>query len=149
MTNTLNTPIEVIEHYYPIRFETYGIRGGSGGLGEWRGGNGIERSFTARATVQVTLLGDRSRLKPWGLRGGLPGETSEYSLRKVNGEVIRLNSKEAAVLCAGDTLIIRTAGGGGYGNPVRRSPTRIREDLENEYITSDQARRFEEKVLAT
>ncbi len=76
MTNTLNTPIEVMEHYYPLLFESYHIREGTGGSGTWRGGDGIERAFTAKAVVEVSVLGERSRVRPWGLRGGSPGRPS-------------------------------------------------------------------------
>jgi N-methylhydantoinase B len=117
MTNTMNTPIEVMEHYYPILFRSYRFRDGSGGSGRWRGGMGIERSFTALATIRVAVMGDRSRHRPWGLQGGGDGAPSEYFIQKAGGEVVRLRSKDVAVLEPGDTLIIRTAGGGGYGKP--------------------------------
>jgi N-methylhydantoinase B len=117
MTNTMNTPIEVMEHYYPILFRSYRFRDGSGGSGRWRGGMGIERSFTALATIRVAVMGDRSRHRPWGLQGGGDGAPSEYFIQKAGGEVVRLRSKDVAVLEPGDTLVIRTAGGGGYGKP--------------------------------
>jgi len=103
MTNTLNTPIEVMEHYYPIQFASYKIRDESGGHGEWRGGMGIERSITARSRIQITLLGDRCRIPPPGLKGGLPGQPSEYLVVRSNGERVRLKSKDATVLELGDT----------------------------------------------
>ncbi len=140
MTNTLNTPIEVMEHYYPIKFETYGLRDGSGGPGEWRGGMGIERALTAKAPVQVAIFGERSTVRPWGLKGGLPGEPSEYSVRRSNGKVIRLKSKDALVLEGGDTVRVRTAGGGGYGDPRNRKSLLVKEDLENQYVTEQQAK---------
>ncbi|MEM4281719.1 MAG: hydantoinase B/oxoprolinase family protein [Candidatus Caldarchaeum sp.] len=114
MTNTLNTPIEVIEHYYPVRFRSYMLREGSGGEGRWRGGMGIERSFTALARIRVAVMGERSRHRPWGLMGGGEGAASEYFV-KSSGEIVKLRSKDVTVLEPGDTLVIRTAGGGGYG----------------------------------
>jgi N-methylhydantoinase B len=118
MTNTLNTPIEVIEHYYPVIFHSYKLRDGSGGLGRWVGGMGIERSIIARAKIHVAVMGDRSRHPPWGLRGGQPGKPSEYLVIRADGQVIRLKSKDNVMLNPGDTLIIRTAGGGGWGTPL-------------------------------
>ncbi|MEM0337012.1 MAG: hydantoinase B/oxoprolinase family protein [Candidatus Caldarchaeum sp.] len=115
MTNTLNTPIEVIEHYYPVLFMSYRFRDGSGGVGRWRGGMGIERSLKALAPLHVAVMGDRSRHRPWGLKGGGEGAPSEYLIKKANGTIIKLSSKDVATLNPGDTLIIRTAGGGGYG----------------------------------
>ena len=137
MTNTLNTPIEVIEHYYPIMFETYAFRCGSGGCGQWRGGVGLERAFTAKAPVEVVLLGERRKVRPWGYNGGLPGESSEYSVRRENGRHLELKSKDSTVLASGDTLVIRTAGGGGYLNPKERALPLIERDQENEFIEKD------------
>ncbi|MGD0145395.1 MAG: hydantoinase B/oxoprolinase family protein [Nitrososphaerales archaeon] len=116
MTNTMNTPIEVMEHYYPLSFREYSLRDGTGGHGRWRGGLGIRRSFTTKARVKATLIGDRARIGPWGLHGGEGGRCSRYSVRHANGMVSRLPSKCTLVLEKGDALLIETAGGGGYGN---------------------------------
>jgi N-methylhydantoinase B len=141
MTNTLNTPIEVMEHYYPIQFASYRIRDGSGGAGEWRGGMGIERCITAKSRVEIALLGDRHKIPPPGLKGGLPGKTSEYLVARSTGGHVPLKSKDATVLEAGDTLIVRTAGGGGYGEPRKRKASLVKKDLEDEYITREYAAR--------
>jgi N-methylhydantoinase B len=138
MTNTLNTPIEVIEHYYPVIFQSYTLRSGSGGEGEWRGGVGIERSFTALATIEVTLLGERSRVRPYGSKGGLPGQPSQYVVQKPNGESVVLRSKESITLKPSEMLIVRSAGGGGYGDPKKRNQTYVKQDFENEYISKEQ-----------
>ncbi len=140
MTNTLNTPIEVIEHYYPLQFASYSIRERSGGPGEWRGGMGIERSFTARASVHVTVLGDRCKVPPPGSRGGMPGQPAEYCVLRRSGSIHQLNSKDATVLEEGDTLIIRSAGGGGMGDPHRRKISLITKDVDDEYLTEARAR---------
>ncbi len=123
MTNTLNTPIEVMERYYPLIFESYRLRDGSGGLGRWRGGMGLERSFTAKAKIDVTTIGERRRIPPWGLLGGEPGQPSQYLVRRKDGRIENLKSKDRTTLNPGDTLIIRTAGGGGYGKPSTLSIT--------------------------
>jgi N-methylhydantoinase B len=115
MTNTMNTPIEVMEHYYPVFFESYKLRKNSGGDGKWVGGLGIERSFRAEADITTTVIGDRSKLRPWGLEGGGPGKNSRYSVIRRGGRSERLESKETVLLHAGDSLVIRTPGGGGYG----------------------------------
>lgn len=135
MTNTMNTPIEVMEHYYPIIFETYALRSGSGGAGEWRGGVGIERAFTALTEIQIAILGERRKTRPWGFGGGLPGEASEYIIRKADGSTLHLRSKDSAVLAPSDTVTIRTAGGGGYGSPKKRGSKLLHDDIENGYVT--------------
>ena len=140
MTNTLNTPIEVMEHYYPIRLASYKIRDGSGGPGEWRGGMGIERCITAKSRVEIALLGDRCKIPPPGLKGGLPGQPSEYLIVRNSGEHLRLKSKDATILDAGDTLIVRTAGGGGHGDPRKRRSALVKKDLEDQLINEGYAR---------
>jgi N-methylhydantoinase B len=137
MTNTMNTPIEVIEHYYPILFESYALRSGTGGAGEWRGGVGIERSLTALVEMQVVLLGERNKIRPWGHNGGLPGRASEYVIRRRDGTRLPLRAKDSTILAESETLIVRTAGGGGYGDPKKRDPQLLAQDLENGYITRD------------
>ena len=73
MTNSLNTPVEALEYAYPLRVLRYGYREGSGGAGEFRGGDGLVRELQLLAGAQVTLLADRRTYAPWGLNGGLPG----------------------------------------------------------------------------
>jgi len=133
MTNTMNTPIEVMEHYYPLSFREYSLRDGTGGEGMWRGGLGIRRSFTAKARVKTTLLGDRARIQPWGRRGGEGGGCSRYSVKHANGTVLRLPSKHTLVLEEGDTLSIETAGGGGYGRRRLRNKDVRSQDREYGY----------------
>ena len=116
MTNTMNTPIEAMEQYYPLRFEQYELRPGTGGGGAWRGGNGIRRSWTLLAPeAHLTVLGERRRVPPWGAAGGEPGACSRYLVRRCGGETEQLGSKVSVKLFEGDTLIIETPGGGGYG----------------------------------
>ncbi|MCH8018179.1 MAG: hydantoinase B/oxoprolinase family protein, partial [Acidobacteria bacterium] len=80
MTNTLNTPIEVLENYFPVRVKEYRLRRGSGGPGKFRGGDGIIRSLEMLADCQVTMLSERRRYAPYGLRGGSSGKTGHNYL---------------------------------------------------------------------
>lgn len=120
MTNTLNTSIEVIERYYPVRILSYRLREGSGGAGAYCGGLGIERSYEALDRIEVTVIGDRTIIPPYGLSGGLPGAVAEYVVRKSDGREERFGSKFTVILERGDVLMVRTAGGGGYGRPKRK-----------------------------
>ncbi|MDX1497518.1 MAG: hydantoinase B/oxoprolinase family protein [Salinisphaeraceae bacterium] len=112
MTNTLNTPIEVLEMNYPLRVTEYAIRSDSGGAGTRSGGDGIVREYEFLAPAQATLLTERRRHAPWGLQGGEAGKAGENCL---NGET--LGSKQAVRVKAGDRLRIATPGGGGHGKP--------------------------------
>ncbi len=119
MTNTMNTPIEAIEQGYPVLFERYELREGSGGRGRWRGGEGIIRAWKFLGpSAQVTVIGDRHRVPPWGLKGGEGGRPGVFSLRKADGPLVPLKSKQTIILRKGDTLIVETPGGGGYGDPL-------------------------------
>lgn len=112
MTNTRNTPIEVMESQYPVRIHHYAIREKSGGAGQHRGGNGLEREIEFLAPATVTLLSERRRFAPWGLAGGaaaIPGEN------RVNG--INVPGKVCLQVSTGDRLRVATPGGGGWGQP--------------------------------
>ena len=110
MTNTLNTPIEVIESLFPLQITEYAIRDGSGGVGKHRGGDGLVRSWKFLQAAQLTLLTERRSHAPWGLHGGKPGSRGRNLL---NGVV--LPAKCHLHVEAGDQLIIETPGGGGFG----------------------------------
>ncbi len=112
MTNTLNTPVEVLEMTYPLRILRYAIRRGSGGAGRQRGGDGIERCYQFLGSAAVTVLSERRELAPWGLAGGAHGECGRNTL---NG--MPVPAKCELEVRAGDQLSIMSAGGGGWGAP--------------------------------
>ncbi len=113
MTNTLNTPIEVIESSYPVRVDRYEIRDDSGGEGRHRGGHGLRRDVRALVPMTVSLLADRRRSQPYGLKGGGPGRPGEDILI-LGDEETPFPSKGSRQLQTGDVISIRTPGGGGY-----------------------------------
>lgn len=110
MSNTRNTPIESLEHAYPIVIERYAIRRGSGGSGTHPGGDGVIRRYRVLEACTVTLLTERRTRAPLGAHGGGPGACGENLL---NGEP--LPAKCRRQLKPGDVLEIRTPGGGGWG----------------------------------
>jgi len=114
MTNTMNTPIEVLENIYPVRIEKYALRGGSGGLGKYPGGAGLIRTYIFLEDLEVSLLTDRRKTRPYGLFGGLPGSRGINYLIK-DGARSLLPSKVALRVKKGEKISIYTPGGGGYG----------------------------------
>ncbi|MEW6658803.1 MAG: hydantoinase B/oxoprolinase family protein [Thermodesulfobacteriota bacterium] len=114
MTNTRNTPVEVLEHDYPLLVERYALRENSGGSGRFAGGRGLIRDFHFLAPVSVSLLSDRRVHAPYGLQGGGPGAAGENALLTETGEE-RLPGKINLPLPPGSRLSIRTPGGGGWG----------------------------------
>jgi N-methylhydantoinase B len=124
MTNTLDTPTEVLEHTYPVRVLRYSLRGDSGGHGKFSGGDGIIREIEMLADVQVGILSDRRKLQPYGLSGGKPGRAGKNEII-VNGRARPLPSKCTFQAPAGAVLHIETPGGGGWGE-VRRKISKKR-----------------------
>jgi N-methylhydantoinase B len=114
MTNTLNTPAEALEYAYPLRVIRYSVRKGSGGVGQFKGGDGIVRDIQVLVDAQVTLLSERRKHPPYGLSGGESGTCGENVVISRGKEKI-LPSKGTIDLKAGDVLSIRTPGGGGWG----------------------------------
>jgi len=141
MTNTMNTPIEALEAYLPLRFEAYRLRPDTGGPGEWRGGCGIERVWTLTGeAATLSILAERVKIPPWGLRGGGSGALGEYVLERADGGTERLPSKCTIPLRRGDTLHIRTPGGGGYGDPYARRPELLLRDVRNGLVSVESAK---------
>jgi N-methylhydantoinase B/oxoprolinase/acetone carboxylase alpha subunit len=114
MTNSLNTPVETIERNFPVIINGYSIRKNSGGKGKWKGGDGIIREYKFLEEVEVSLLTERRRYNPYGLFGGREGKKGENILIRDNKR-LQLESKLNMKVKKGDTLIIKTPGGGGYG----------------------------------
>ncbi len=115
MTNSLNTPIEALEHAYPYRVNRYAIRRGSGGAGRFRGGDGIERELELLGESRVTILGDRRVTRPYGLSGGEPGAVGSNSIEYPDGSEEALSGKVSMDVPAGSIIKIHTPGGGGHG----------------------------------
>jgi N-methylhydantoinase B len=113
MTNTLNTPIEVLEARYPLRVVRYALRRGSGGSGQRPGGDGLIREIEFLAPARLSLLTERRRHAPWGIGGGADGARGRNLL---NGKP--LPAKVACEVEPGDRLRIETPGGGGYSTAV-------------------------------
>jgi N-methylhydantoinase B len=114
MSNTLNTPVEAFESEYPLRVTRYALRRGSGGAGRFEGGNGLQRDLLFLEDATVTLLTERRYGRPYGLCGGEAGATGENLLEGEESRV--LPAKALIQVHEGETLSIRTPGGGGHGH---------------------------------
>jgi N-methylhydantoinase B len=114
MTNSLNTPAEAMEYAYPMRVRRYSIRRESGGGGLFRGGDGVVREIELLSDARVTILSDRRKTRPYGLKGGEAGATGRTILVS-KGKEQTLAGKDSTDARAGDVIRIETPGGGGYG----------------------------------
>lgn len=119
MTNSLNTPVEALEHYLPLRIKRYCLRSNSGGKGKSRGGEGIIREYEFLVPTQVTIISDRRKFAPYGLWGGEGGAGAKNILYS-QGKKIPLPSKANFKVQPGDILRIETPGGGGFGRVLKR-----------------------------
>ncbi len=118
MTNTMNTPIEALAAYYPLVVRRYAVRARSGGRGRHPGGAGVVREIEFLGDAEVTLLGERRRVPPYGLAGGKPGAPGRDWLMH-GARRHRLPAKTTLRVRRGDRLRIETPGGGGFGAPPR------------------------------
>ncbi|MFJ8761484.1 hydantoinase B/oxoprolinase family protein [Streptomyces cyaneofuscatus] len=120
MTNSRLTDPEILEWRLPVLLESFAVREGSGGAGRWHGGGGVERRIRFREPVTVALLSGHRRVPPYGAGGGEPGALGEQYVERAGGAVDRLEGCDTAELAAGDVLVVRTPGGGGYGLAAHR-----------------------------
>lgn len=138
-----NTPIEITETEVPIEFVKYGLARDSGGAGRWRGGLATEMAFRVFSPdSRITARNrDRSFFRPWGTLGGKAAGLSDMVLNPGSDEFKRLGNIDTAILQPGDVLEIRSAGGGGRGNPIEREVWRVAQDVARGYVSAEAAER--------
>ncbi len=115
MTNSRLTDPEVLETRYPVMVESFGIRQSSGGKGKHSGGNGVIRKIKFLEPMTANILSNHRLIPPFGLNGASPGQLGKNSIRRHNGIEETLSSTGTVEMQPGDTFIIETPGGGGYG----------------------------------
>jgi len=136
-----NIPTEYLETYYPMLIEHYASLPDTGGAGKHRGGNGVEKIYLLLEDGDISIHDDRHLTQPWGILGGRPGACSEKWLVRKDGSREPLPSKVDNVrVRAGDRVIFRTAGGGGWGDPLERDPMRVRNDVARKLMSAAKAR---------
>ncbi len=136
------TPIEYIENYYPVVVESYRPIRDSGGAGLHRGGCGIEKIYRLLAAGEVSIHDDREVVPPWGINGGLHGGTSNKWLHRAGAEAPeRVPSKiDNLKVAPGDRVIFRTAGSGGWGDPLDRPTAHVARDVRYGIVSAERAR---------
>ena len=115
MTNSRLTDPEVLEWRYPVRIDSFGIREESGGQGRHKGGNGVIRRIEFLEEMSAAILSSHRQTRPFGVAGGQPGMPGENFVERRNGVIDRLQATDQTTMKAGDILVIKTPGGGGYG----------------------------------
>lgn len=116
MSNVMNTPAELIEAEYPIRVLCQRLREGSGGRGEYCGGDGLHREYQMRVDgIALSSMFERAVVPPYGLQGGENGAAFEVHVHAADGKRYELPGKANVMLNRGDVVVMKSSGGGGYG----------------------------------
>jgi N-methylhydantoinase B len=138
-----NIPTEVLESDMPVVVERYGLRPDSGGAGTFRGGVGLDYALTVLPPEAVlTSRGmERYVFQPWGREGGAPGANGSTTLVAADGSRTELGKIDVLRLAPRSTLIVQTAGGGGYGDPCDRAPDLVLADALDGLVSRERARR--------
>ena len=139
--NMANTPVESIESDQPLLIERFGLYPDTAGAGKLRGGLGLIRDFRILADeATFQLRSDRTDFQPWGLEGGKPGTPTQNYLNP-GTDAKKLPGKHLTTLKKGDVYRMIQAGGGGYGDPLERDVYAVLDDVQQEKLTVDYARR--------
>ncbi len=115
MTNSRLTDPEVFETRFPVLVESFAVRAGSGGSGRFRGGDGTVRRLRFREAATVSILSNRRRVPPFGLAGGGDGAAGANHVERRDGSVEPVPGRATVEVAAGETFVVATPGGGGYG----------------------------------
>jgi len=140
--NAMVTPVEYLEFSAPIRVRRWEIETDTGGAGKFRGGCAAPREYEALFDMTtVTVLGERTKVAPFGLFGGRAGAVGQLIINPGRPGEQRLPSKNPPrILNRGDVLRYQPAGGGGYGDPTERPPDQVLEDVLNGYVSREGAK---------
>jgi len=115
MTNSRLTDPEVLESRFPVLVDHFAIRRGSGGAGRHRGGDGVSRRITFRTPMTCSILSTRRETEPFGLEGGGAGAKGRNSIIRRDGHTEKLGGAGETQMAEGDSILIETPGGGGFG----------------------------------
>ena len=139
--DTHNGPTEQVENKFPLLVQYYQIREDSGGAGEFRGGLGAQVEVTALTTINCQTRIDRVNNKPWGLKGGLSALGNVVGVKAKNGDLKMYSTGKVNVrLTAGESYVLYSGGGGGFGKPTKRDRKSVLKDIEMGYISKEKAK---------
>ena len=135
-------PLEILEAAYPIKIKKWALRTDSGGGGEFRGGLGATYEIELlEDKANVSLFGERGKFPPLGIIGGSNAKTNKFCVQKTSEylEPPMVSKVVGIEITKGESVLLKTPGGGGYGNPLNRKIEEVVKDLEEDYISFETA----------
>jgi N-methylhydantoinase B len=134
-------PVELQESMYPYRIVEFSLRENSGGPGKFRGGLGYRKRYEILGHCDLQAMFDRVKHPPWGVHGGKEAQSGQITVIKNSGDQEILYKSKAYPLAPGDSIIVETGGGGGYGPPHERKRELLERDLRRGYVSAEAAER--------
>jgi N-methylhydantoinase B len=138
--DTLDVPVEVQEALYDLQVDAFGFRTDSAGAGEFRGGLGLDKAYTVRQPVNLTLTFERHGCPPWGLLGGHAGQAGHVEIERQGQSRQKYLKATDLPLAVGDRVFVHTGGGGGFGSPLARDPAAVGRDVQRGFVSVEAAR---------
>jgi len=136
-----NVPVEIFEERWPVLTEKYELRPDSGGAGKWRGGLGVVKQW--KALTELKLIGtiEQTKSPAWGVEGGRGGKTNQMTISVGLPHERPMGKVSGWILPAGERLLFKMGGGGGWGDPLDRDPSRVLNDVRGGYVSIASAER--------
>jgi N-methylhydantoinase B len=141
LSNLHITPIEILESEFPCRIESFDLVQDSGGAGEFRGGLAFRRTYELLQDATVVRRYDRAKFPPSGVAGGKPGSRSRFIIHLGAGGETETPASGRYELHAGERFMLQSAGGGGYGDPIKRDHAALERDIAEGYVSVASAER--------
>ena len=134
-----NTPVELQEIRYPMLIEEHALREDSGGAGQYRGGLGVRITYRTLVPCKVTVNCERTKVPPWGLQGGGDAAHNVATIHSASAPDRVVYKGTEIALAQGDSVTFLTAGGGGYGDPGKRTKADLENDLNQGFVSPEKA----------
>ena len=140
---TFNIPTELFESRYGVQIQQYAFHDEDGGAGEFRGGKGVVLDYQITADqAYLTYAASRTESKPWGMQGGQDGSNNYALILRHDGTSERHHMCTTVPVAKGETIRLMTGTGGGFGDPKKRAPEKLRHDIKNGFVTLEQAEKY-------
>ncbi|NKB21571.1 MAG: hypothetical protein GKS01_13845 [Alphaproteobacteria bacterium] len=142
LANLFAAPVEIIESEFPCRIKEYSLNTDSGGPGEFRGGLNFVREYEMLEPAEIVYRADRSIELPAGIQGGMSGGPSRFVVNPGTPDEQQMPSSARMTLAEGTIFRVNGPGGGGYGDPKKRKPEALANDIAEGYVSEEAAEKY-------